>query len=350
MTQGIKSGMRRMIIDKMLVEKGAVSFEELVAVLKVSAPTVKRDLRYMREMLNAPIRFSSTRGGYFYDDESKPEAAGAKTKGKRDDATEGARRPKPKLWYTSEELLALANMIELLGRLGEDSESMLAKDLAPLRARALNLFTLGGMEPSELARRVRVVSREKAFREPDTFETIGVALCARRRLEMHYYNPKRDDTTVRVISPMRLVHANNRWYVDAFDHTTDKLKTFLIENVRRAEILEKSVRRMTLKAVAKELDGGYGMFRSRNIETAVIRFDKSIASYILREIWHEKQEVVPEEDGSILLKVPYASGTELVGDVLQWGDKAEILEPPKLRNEMIDAARRLCARYDRKAH
>ena len=64
-------------------------------------------------------------------------------------------RPKPKLWYTSEELLALANMIELLGRLGEDPESMLAKDLAPLRARALNLFTLGGMGASELARRVR---------------------------------------------------------------------------------------------------------------------------------------------------------------------------------------------------
>ena len=32
----------------------------------MSAPTIKRDLRYMREELGAPIQFSKARGGYCY--------------------------------------------------------------------------------------------------------------------------------------------------------------------------------------------------------------------------------------------------------------------------------------------
>ena len=63
----MKSSMRRLIIDRLLSEKGLVPFDEITSVLQVSAPTVKRDLRYMREQLGAPIRYSKQRGGYFYD-------------------------------------------------------------------------------------------------------------------------------------------------------------------------------------------------------------------------------------------------------------------------------------------
>lgn len=39
----MKSNMRRLIIDKLLTEKGYVAFEEFELLLKVSAPTIKRD-------------------------------------------------------------------------------------------------------------------------------------------------------------------------------------------------------------------------------------------------------------------------------------------------------------------
>ena len=60
----MKDNVRRLIIDRLLSEKKVVSFEELQNVLQVSAPTVKRDLRYMRDMLKAPIVYSRSRGGY----------------------------------------------------------------------------------------------------------------------------------------------------------------------------------------------------------------------------------------------------------------------------------------------
>ena len=62
----MKSSTRRLIIDRLLAERGVVPFELFEEVLRVSAPTIKRDLRYMREELGAPIQFSKARGGYCY--------------------------------------------------------------------------------------------------------------------------------------------------------------------------------------------------------------------------------------------------------------------------------------------
>ena len=47
----MKSSTRRLIIDRLLAERGVVPFELFEEVLRVSAPTIKRDLRYMREEL-----------------------------------------------------------------------------------------------------------------------------------------------------------------------------------------------------------------------------------------------------------------------------------------------------------
>lgn len=54
----MKSSTRRLIIDRLLAERGVVPFELFEEVLRVSAPTIKRDLRYMREELGAPIQLS----------------------------------------------------------------------------------------------------------------------------------------------------------------------------------------------------------------------------------------------------------------------------------------------------
>ena len=58
----MRDSMRRLLIDRLLTERKIVTFEELTTLLKASAPTVKRDLRYMREILGAPIVYS--RGEY----------------------------------------------------------------------------------------------------------------------------------------------------------------------------------------------------------------------------------------------------------------------------------------------
>lgn len=50
-------------IDQMLNDRGVVAFQTLMVDLEVSRATLKRDLAYLRDRLNAPIIFDREAGG-----------------------------------------------------------------------------------------------------------------------------------------------------------------------------------------------------------------------------------------------------------------------------------------------
>ena len=228
--------MRRLIIDRLISEKGCVTFQELQDVLKASSPTIKRDIRYMREQLGAPITYSRADGGYRYSTfESSKTDAPVRTSARRAGSKVG-NAPLDflrKLWYSSTELLVLKTTVDLLELLACDKTSAIFSELEPLRSRVVSLFSLGDTLPRELLRRVKVVRNNKFFVESRAFETIGCALSSRHRAKIRYYTPSRDEETDREISPLRLVHYRNRWYVDAYCHRAEELRTFRIENIRR---------------------------------------------------------------------------------------------------------------------
>ncbi len=51
-------------IDQMLNDRGVASFQTLMDELEVSRATLKRDLAYLRDRLNAPIIHDRDVGGY----------------------------------------------------------------------------------------------------------------------------------------------------------------------------------------------------------------------------------------------------------------------------------------------
>lgn len=340
----MKSSMRRLIIDRLLSEKGLVPFDEITSVLQVSAPTVKRDLRYMREQLGAPIRYSKQRGGYFYDvsDKEPRQLVGRPRKNPRPQPQRLAR----KQWYTSEELYVLASTVSLLGQLSEDKQSAIFQELEPLRARVSSLLCLGEIEPKELLRRVKIVSPRVPYEEPPAFETIGAALSIRRRVLINYYSASRGEHSSRTISPMRLVHYKNRWYVDAYCHQSEGLRTFLIENIESAEVLEESAIRYSLEKVKQELDAGYGIFHGAQLQEAHIHLPANRVAYVLREAWHSDQKVVANEDGSAELYVPYSNPTEIVGEILRWGAGVEVKAPEALKALVAAQALEIASLYD----
>lgn len=207
----MKSSTRRLIIDRLLAERGVVPFELFEEVLRVSAPTIKRDLRYMREELGAPIQFSKARGGYCYAespdaDEHKTVPALRAKRASQSRTFDPFRRTKDrtvklrsKQWYSSDELFVLTSTYDLLGQLEADGSSALAKELSPLRARVMDLFNLGGTSPRMLMRHVRVIDRSVIFREPEAFELVGCALCEKRRLRISYHSQRTGETKEREI-------------------------------------------------------------------------------------------------------------------------------------------------------
>jgi predicted DNA-binding transcriptional regulator YafY len=186
-------------------------------------------------------------------------------------------------------------------------------------------------EARSLMRRVRIVSPARRPVPSRFFEEAVSAVLGRRRLAIGYYTRSRRTESERVLSPQRLLHYRNTWYLDAWCHASEGLRRFALDAVRAARVLEEPARELPLKAVEEELDQGYGVFGgAARLRWATLLFSADAAQWVAQEEWHPQQRLAPQADGSLRMRLPYTEPTELVMDVMRHGPAVQVLAPPEL--------------------
>ena len=80
-----------------------------------------------------------------------------------------------------------------------------------------------------------------------------------------------------------------------------------------------------------------------------IRFSASQARYIRERTWAIDQQILDQEDGSIILKMETSGRNELKKWVLGYGAEAELLQPEDLRKEIKEEIEKLCSVYGQAA-
>jgi len=322
-------------IETLIRARGHVSFKTLLEELEVSPATLKRDLDYLRSRMGAPIEYDRDLNGYRFGST----------------AYAGPKHELPGLWFDEAELYSLLMAQQLLA--GLDSDGLLSRHLQPLLSRIHELLrsgaAAGGEKAAErLMKRVKIVS---ALRRPVPsrfFERVSTALLARQRLQLRYLTRARREVGEREVSPQRLVHYRNTWYLDAWCHRVDALRRFALDAIEDATVLaDKPARDIAMKRVQEAMDAGYGIYAGGTQRFAVLRFDVQAAQWASREEWHPAQQGRWLEDGRFELRLPYVDDTELVMDVLRQGEQVQVLAPPELVQAVRQRLAAAAALYSR---
>lgn len=56
-------------------------------------------------------------------------------------------------------------------------------------------------------------------------------------MRIRYHSRSKDERTERVVSPQRLIYYRDNWYLDAWDHLREALRSFSIDRIRGAPLL-----------------------------------------------------------------------------------------------------------------
>lgn len=271
--------------------------------------TLARLIADLRDKLNAPLIHDKDRGGYRYD-------------------TTDGRHALPGLWFTADELLALVTLKHLIDRL---EPGLLDEHLRPLQARIDQLLASRHLGAGETAQRIRLLRMAARRKNPRHFPIVAGAVLQRHRLRIDYYNRERDQTSTREISPQRLTHYRDNWYLDAWCHEKKGLRIFAVECIRAVEPLAKHAKTVSESTLDRELASAYGIFAGQPRATAVLRFTEKRARWVAEEIWHPEQQSRWLEDGRYELRVPYSDDRELLMDILKYGPDVEVVSPSGLR-------------------
>ena len=313
-------------IDQMLHERRVVPIEVFLDELGVSRATFKRDIEYMRDRLHAPIVWDRDAGGYRFENVK----------------TTGPAYELPGLWFSAGELYALLAAHKLLGDI---EPGILASHVAPLQARLAALLEASGHAATEMTQRVRLLSMAKRTVEPRFFTDITIALLERKRLEIDAWNRGRNETNTRTISPQRLVHYRDNWYVDAWCHLRNDLRSFSMDAIQRVKVLPEKAKNVASARLDSHFASAYGIFAGQPKARAVLRFSPERARWVRYEAWHPKQQVEDLPDGGIRLTIPYADERELVMDILRHGRHVEVEAPASLRQRVVNEVAALMATY-----
>ncbi len=306
-------------IDNLLQAHTVVPIERFLQELEVSPATFKRDLEYMRDRLNAPIQWSKVDGGYSY-------LSGTKTQ----------QQALPGLWFNSGEAYALLMMQSLLS---EMQPGLLGPHIEPLKARLRAVIEAGKHAASDVENRVKLLNVAARPVPDKNFEVVAAALLSQQRLQISYYSRMRNDVSEREVSPQLLIHYRGNWYLGAWCHKQEAMRSFSMDAIQQASVSAKAS-----KSLPKtELDGfigqGYGIFAGNKVQWAKLRFSAERARWVSRELWHPQQRVTEQEDGSLILEVPFTDIRELSMDILRQGRHVEVLEPRELRDEVVTELR-----------
>lgn len=193
--------------------------------------------------------------------------------------------------------------------------------------------------------RIRVLARGERRLDPKIFHCVGGAVLARQRLEFNYRARTTDADTRRHVSPQRLTRYRDNWYLDAWDHDREALRSFAVDRIRAPQVQAQAALDVAEAELEARLAAGYGIFAGPPKGWATIHFSAHAARWVADEHWHPEQQGERLADGRYALKVPYANAKELLMDVLKYGPDAEIIAPLALREEMKILLRLALAGY-----
>ncbi|HUP91038.1 MAG TPA: WYL domain-containing protein [Solimonas sp.] len=280
--------------------------------LECSRATAVRSIGNLRDWFGAPLDYDRERNGYVY-------------------ANAEGRFELPGMWFTAAELAALLTLETLLE---QQPLGFLADALAPFRERLQQALDRQGVGLPDWRKRLKILRAHSRATGPQ-FRTVAAALAARQRLAIRY--AARADSArpgTREVSPQRLTLYRDNWYLDAWCHTADGLRTFAVERIRSAEPLQRKATEVPEERLDRELGSSYGIFSGEPTGTAELLFSAHAARWVADETWHPQQQGELLADGRYRLRLPLNRSEELIKDVLGYGGEVEVIGPPALREQV----------------
>lgn len=176
-------------------------------------------------------------------------------------------------------------------------------------------------------------------------EIITRAWADRRRVVIRY-RASGGEVTERIIQPyfLEVSRSEPASYVIGHDELRGALRTFKLERIESAEVLE------GIYIIAEDFDpythlaAAWGIMDEAEVEVC-LRFSAAATQRVKESIWHHSQRLEDLANGGCDLYMRVGGIRELRSWVLGWGCEVEVLAPQQLRDEINQHARRMVGIY-----
>jgi proteasome accessory factor B len=285
---------------------------------EVSTKTLHRDLEFMRSQLSLPIEYDRAKFGFYY--------------------TEDVAFC-PALQISEGELLALVVAEKAVEQYrGTSFEKPLLSAIRKLEAALPDTISI---DLGDIQQAISFRTRAEPIIDLGIFNTLAKAAADRAQIAIGYRKPGQAAPERRVIDPYHLANINGEWFLFAFDHLRNDIRTFVPARMKSIEKTGKTFARPQRFSIEKRLRDSFGVHSGQGQHRVVIRFDRAAADYIREKKWHPSQKIAELPDGGVELQMRLSSLVEVGRWVLSWGGSAVAIQPGELVQALRDSAKKI---------
>jgi predicted DNA-binding transcriptional regulator YafY len=249
--------------------------------------------------------------------------------------------------FTSEEALSLVVLCHELGN------SSGLPFLGPARSAAVKLeSSLPARLREQLNNVAATISIHASPLNPlegckPVYEQLLDAIVNRRGVRIRYDSLQEQRKLVTRLSPYRMFFSRRSWYVIGRSSLHRAKRTFHLGRILSAETLDDRFQIPRGFSIERYLGNAWHMIPEKGRDSeVVVRFSPLVAQNVAEVHWHKTQQLAWRDDGSLDFHATVSGIGEISWWILGYGDQAEVLQPPELRQRVADRAKRMAAIYE----
>jgi predicted DNA-binding transcriptional regulator YafY len=202
-----------------------------------------------------------------------------------------------------------------------------------------------GAVPGLMTAPAPVRDQDGASVRPEVVAAVTRGLDEQRRLHLAYWVPARDELTQRDVDPVALVVLGDRTYLQGWCHLTDAMRTFRLDRVYEATVLDVAADPPS-EAEPAELPLPGEPWRAGANDHLVVLDLAADARWVVD--YHPVESATEQPDGvlRVVLRTPDLAWARRL--VLRLGGRARVVEPADLRVQVVAAAEDALAAYAKK--
>ncbi len=171
-------------------------------------------------------------------------------------------------------------------------------------------------------------------------DLLGKAVEGGRQVRIDYYVPARDESTARVVDPIRLFSAQGNDYLEAWCHLAEAPRLFRVDRISTSETLESAVEDHT-DIAPRDLDAG--LFQASPDDLLVTLLLEPEARWVAE--YYPTEAADEAGEGRLRVRLRVADPGWLTRLLLRLGRSAIVEEPAVLATDVQRSAREALANY-----
>lgn len=242
-----------------------------------SEPTLKRDLKQIRDYFRIPIEYNSKERGYFIEEED----------------------------FSFVE--STLESFEILTAIGAD-----------------------GMMPSYI-----IPEKRKRAKGLEHFGYLNRFIEDKVSVTFQYHKYDTDNHTSPTVKPLFLKESRSRWYLLAQPENELEIKAYALDRISKLEsTAQKFKLKVSLAEMDKKYDDCFAMFTSNELaQKVVLSFDRRDGNYLKTYPIHHSQTII-ENEKEVLITLQIKITLDFIMELMSRAWSVKVIEPLSLKEEL----------------